>query len=286
MGGPPRRNRDRRIRGETHAPTHRTSHNPAPTRSCSGHRSRVCRPSGPRGHALRGGTAGRRARGRARRFRHDRRRRCHRCRLGRALRAPPAPEARARGERDQSCPRGEDQLGAARRGAIRPDDPRGREEGTDRARRDRWSGPRPRRRPASGGLVQGTACYAALLRSFGRNLDATADAVRTLRSPRQAILRAITLPDVVPGAKDVVPPFITPTIGKYQDTTLKRYICSAMTEHGGRCVDAYRAFNGPAGTENAYTKGWLTKNPCCYPSGKGQQVMAQLVLESGLAPLR
>ena len=110
--------------------------------------------------------------------------------------------------------------------------------------------------------------------------------VRTLRSPRQAILRAITLPDVVPGAKDVVPPFITPTIGKYQDTTLKRYICSAMAEHGGRCVDAYRVFNGPAGTENAYTKGWLTKNPCCYPSGKGQQVMAQLVLESGLAPLR
>ena len=136
------------------------------------------------------------------------------------------------------------------------------------------------------GTCKGAACYAADLQAFGRNLDAAAAVVRKLRGVDQAVLRAITLPNVVPGAKGVVPAFITETISVYQNRNLKRFICSAMAKNGGRCVDAFRAFNGPDGTHNAYAKGWLTKNPCCYPSGKGQQVMAGLVFESGLAPLR
>jgi lysophospholipase L1-like esterase len=135
------------------------------------------------------------------------------------------------------------------------------------------------------GACKGTACYTADLRAFGRNIDATAGLVRKLRSPNRAVLRAISLPNVVPGAKDVIPPFVTLRIGVYENTTLKRYICGAMAKHAGRCVDAYRAFNGADGTENAYARGWLTKNPCCYPSGKGQQLMAELVFRSGLAPL-
>ena len=129
-------------------------------------------------------------------------------------------------------------------------------------------------------------CYGADLRAFGRNLHATTAIVRKLRSPKQAVLRAITLPDVVPGGQDVVPPFITREIGRYQNTTLRRYICAAMAKHRGRCVDALLAFNGPDGTENAYAKGLLTKAHCCYPSGKGQQLMAELVFKAGLAPLR
>jgi lysophospholipase L1-like esterase len=136
------------------------------------------------------------------------------------------------------------------------------------------------------GKCKAEACYAADLRAFGRNLDATAALVRKLRSPSEAVLRAITLPNVVPGAKDVVPPFITQEIGVYQNKILKRYICGAMSKHRGRCVDAFLAFNGPAGTQNAYAKGWLTKAHCCYPSGKGQQVMADLVFKTGLTPLR
>ena len=135
------------------------------------------------------------------------------------------------------------------------------------------------------GACKGTACYAADLRAFGRNLDATAALVRKLRSPTQMVLRTITLPNVIPGAKDVVPPFITPKIGVFQNQAIKRYVCGAMAKHRGRCVDAFLAFNGPDGTHNAYSKGWLTKDPCCYPSGKGQQVIAELVLKSGLAPL-
>jgi lysophospholipase L1-like esterase len=136
------------------------------------------------------------------------------------------------------------------------------------------------------GRCKGTACYAADLRAFGRNLDATAALIRKLRSSNKAVLRAITLPNVVPGAKDVTPPFITQEIGVYQNKTLKTHICGAMTKHRGRCVDAFRAFNGPNGRQNAYAKRWLTKTPCCYPSGAGQQVMAELVFKTGLAPLR
>lgn len=136
------------------------------------------------------------------------------------------------------------------------------------------------------GRCKGEDCYAADLQAFGRNLNATVAAIRKLRSPKQTVLRAITLPNVVPGAQDVVPPFITPEIGIYQNNVLKQHICSAMAKHRGRCVDAYLAFNGPDGTEDAYAKGWLTKDPCCYPSGKGQQVMAELVFKTGLAPLR
>ena len=67
---------------------------------------------------------------------------------------------------------------------------------------------------------------------------------------------------------------------------MKQLIRGPLTKHGGRCADALRVFNGPDGTQDAYAKGWLTKDPCCYPSGKGQQRMAQLVFETGLAPLR
>jgi lysophospholipase L1-like esterase len=136
------------------------------------------------------------------------------------------------------------------------------------------------------GTCKGSACYATDLRSFGRNVDRIAATVRNLRSRNEAVLRAITLPNVVPGAEGIVPPFITFGIGVYQTKTLKRYVCAAMSKHQGRCVDALTAFNGPAMTRNAYAKGLLTKNPCCYPNGKGQQLIAELVFKSGLAPLR
>jgi hypothetical protein len=55
-----------------------------------------------------------------------------------------------------------------------------------------------------------------------------------------------------------------------------------MARHRGRCVDVLGEFNGRDGTQDAYAKGWLTKSPCCYPSGRGQQVIAELVLATGL----
>jgi hypothetical protein len=59
-----------------------------------------------------------------------------------------------------------------------------------------------------------------------------------------------------------------------------------MSHNGGRCVDVLHAFNGPAGTRNAYTRGLMNHADCCYPSAKGQQRIAQLLFETGLAPIR
>jgi hypothetical protein len=59
-----------------------------------------------------------------------------------------------------------------------------------------------------------------------------------------------------------------------------------MTKYGGRCIDVLHAFNGPNGTANAYEKGLLSLEDCCYPSAKGQRLMAKLLLRTGLAPLR
>jgi hypothetical protein len=59
-----------------------------------------------------------------------------------------------------------------------------------------------------------------------------------------------------------------------------------MTRHGGRCLDVLRAFNGASGAENAYKKGLLNHADCCYPSAKGQQLIAQLLFETGIKPFR
>jgi lysophospholipase L1-like esterase len=131
------------------------------------------------------------------------------------------------------------------------------------------------------GRCRGLACYAPVLERFGQNFEATAAAVRKLRGSRPTVLRAITPPNALPGAEDVVPPFVTPAISLYQARAEKQAICRAMTQYEGRCVDLLRAFNGASGTE----KGLMNHDDCCYPSAEGQQLIAELVVRTGLAPL-
>lgn len=133
------------------------------------------------------------------------------------------------------------------------------------------------------GACRAEACFATDLFEFGGNIETIAGAVRhVLRSPK-VVLRAITLPNVVPGANGVASPFVTQEIGLYRSKALRRSICRAMAMYRGRCVDVFSMFNGREGTQNAYAKGWLTTSPCCYPSATGHQVIAELVLESGFA---
>ncbi len=139
------------------------------------------------------------------------------------------------------------------------------------------------------GKCKAEACYAPVLQAFGRHFVATVRQLRSLRSPRQAVLRAITIPNAAPGAQDVVPSFLrhhAVRVGVYQSRSLRRAICGSMNRHAGRCIDVFRAFNGPSGTENAYKKGLMNKVDCCYPSARGQQLIAQLLFNTGLAPLR
>ena len=59
-----------------------------------------------------------------------------------------------------------------------------------------------------------------------------------------------------------------------------------MAKYGGKCIELLKRFNGPQGTGNAYKTGLLNHDHCCYPSAKGQQLMAQLLYQTGLAPVR
>jgi lysophospholipase L1-like esterase len=139
------------------------------------------------------------------------------------------------------------------------------------------------------GACRAEACYAPVLEEFAKNFEAIVAGIGELRGGQKTLLRAITQPNVMPGAEDVIPPFLKPVaskVGIYQATTANRAICQTMTRHGGRCIDVLHAFNGPSGMENAYRKGLLNHEECCYPSTKGQRLMASLLIRTGLAPLR
>jgi lysophospholipase L1-like esterase len=135
------------------------------------------------------------------------------------------------------------------------------------------------------GSCNGKACYVPVLRKFGRNFDAIVAEVRHLRdSP--TVLRAITLANVFPGAGSVLPPFVTGDLTLYQAATERDLICQTMAKYRGRCVDVLRSFNGPSGMKNAYKSGLMNREACCYPSAKGQQLIADLLFKTGLAPIR
>ncbi len=136
------------------------------------------------------------------------------------------------------------------------------------------------------GKCKGTACYVPVLRAFARHFDAIVAQVHRLRGSAPTVLRAITLPNGFPGAGTAYPSFVTSEVSLYQTTTEKRVICQTMTKYGGRCVDVVLAFNGPSGTDNAYKSGLMNLQDCCYPSAKGQQLIAHLLVKTGLGPIR
>jgi hypothetical protein len=103
-----------------------------------------------------------------------------------------------------------------------------------------------------------------------------------LRRGKKTVLRGVGEPNVVPGGEDVVPPFATAELGLYQAKLIRDTICATMSRHKGRCVDVLAAFNGPDGKGDAYKTGLMNKVDCCYPSGKGQQLIAQLLFNMGL----
>lgn len=139
------------------------------------------------------------------------------------------------------------------------------------------------------GKCRAEACYAPVLKSFARNFDAIVAAARELRGPNKTVLRSITQPNVLTGAEDVIPGFLKPIatrIGVYEARTANRAICQVMTKYDGRCIDVLHTFNGPHGTANAYEKGLLNHQDCCYPSASGQRLMAELLFNTGLTPVR
>jgi lysophospholipase L1-like esterase len=133
------------------------------------------------------------------------------------------------------------------------------------------------------------ACYTPLLQQFARNFDAIVAAIREIRGSNKTAIRSITQANVLTGAEDVIPQFLRPVaseVGAYQARTANRSICQVMTKYDGRCIDVLEAFNGADGSDNAYKKGLLNHEDCCYPNAKGQQLMAELLIETGVGPVR
>lgn len=138
------------------------------------------------------------------------------------------------------------------------------------------------------GSCKGTACYAPVIAGFKTNIDAIAGEIVSIRAGKPTVLRAIGFANGLTGAEDVIPPFlssIATEVGVYQSRGLSEAVCAAMTAHGGQCVDVLTAFNGPNGDGDAYKTGLMNKVDCCYPSEKGQSLMADLLYATGLAPL-
>jgi lysophospholipase L1-like esterase len=136
----------------------------------------------------------------------------------------------------------------------------------------------------SAGQCKGRACYVKILQRFDANIAAITSEVR--RVAPAAVLRGMSLPNALPGAGKAIPSFITADISRHEAIAERASVCKAMRSNGGRCIDVLRAFNGVNADANAYATGLMTKNPCCYPSARGQQLIARLLIATGLPTQR
>jgi hypothetical protein len=126
-----------------------------------------------------------------------------------------------------------------------------------------------------------------VLDAYAENIDAIAAEVAELRDGKPTVLRAMTAPNVLTGAEDVIPPFLAASateVGAYEALSERDSTCAAVRQHGGECADVVTAFNGPDGTQDAYAAGLLNHDDCCYPNAAGQQKIAELLLETGSEP--
>jgi hypothetical protein len=138
------------------------------------------------------------------------------------------------------------------------------------------------------GTCSAEACYKDDLAVFGRNFDAAAVAISKGRDGKPTLFRAVTQPNVLTGAEEFIPPFLRPMatrIGVYQAKSIRTSVCSAIRKHHGDCIDVLTAFNGASGRNDAYKSGLLNLSDCCYPSAKGQQLMAELLIKTGTTPV-
>jgi lysophospholipase L1-like esterase len=138
------------------------------------------------------------------------------------------------------------------------------------------------------GSCESTACYDPVISAYSSNIDAIAAEIGAIRAGKPTVLRAITQPNVLTGAGDVIPPFlqdIATEVGEHVARGFNEATCDAMTTHGGVCIDVLAAINGPDGEADGYKAGLLNLEDCCYPNEQGHRLMADLLFSTGLAPL-
>jgi lysophospholipase L1-like esterase len=134
----------------------------------------------------------------------------------------------------------------------------------------------------------GTACYDQPAADYKKNLDAIAAEIAKIHAGKPVVLRAIGMPNVMTGAESQLPDFlkgISTTIGAYEAKLIDDAACAAVQAHGGVCAALRTPFNGPDGTANAVAKGLVSLDDCCYPTEAGHRLIADLLYQTGVAPL-
>lgn len=134
----------------------------------------------------------------------------------------------------------------------------------------------------------GTACYDQPAADYKKNLDAVAAEIAKIHAGKPVVLRAIGMPNVMTGAESQLPDFlkgISTKIGAYEAKLIDDAACAAIQAHGGICAALRTQFNGPEGTADAVAKGLVSLDDCCYPTEAGHRLIADLLYQTGVAPL-
>src|SRR3954447_2639448 len=137
------------------------------------------------------------------------------------------------------------------------------------------------------GSCAGTSCYSDGLEDYAKNISSAMALVADLRGGRPTLLRAMTLPNALTGAESAIQPFLrraSTAVGVFYARSLRTSTCAALRAVGGECIDVLTRFNGRKGTQNAYAPGLMNLGDCCYPSAKGHQVIADLLMQTGTEP--
>lgn len=135
---------------------------------------------------------------------------------------------------------------------------------------------------APGGVE--STCLARYNPDFEVNLDAILTEIENIRAGQPTLIRPTT-PDYNPFIGwDAAP---TPEFGlsfyRQVADAEAQAVCSLAMTHGLVCADFYHEFNGTDGTEDG---GSLLAADHAHPSAAGSQLIAQVILDAGLAPLR
>lgn len=123
-------------------------------------------------------------------------------------------------------------------------------------------------------------CVVQLAQRHGEELGAILSEITALRAGRPTAVRVLSIYNDQNGYAQAPPESIEPVFEVVD--AFHAVTCPVAEAHGAGCVDVYRSFNGPDGRGAA---GDLLAGDYTNPSAKGQQRIADLLTESGLAPL-
>ena len=123
-------------------------------------------------------------------------------------------------------------------------------------------------------------CVIQLAARHGEDLDAVLSEIETLRVDKPTALRVTTDYNDVIGWDQALPEWTDPSVEVLD--AFHAESCRVAELRGAICVDVYHSFNGSDGRSAA---GTLLADDYIHPSASGQQRIADLLTQAGLAPL-